>query len=442
MADISVPWGDEPLTISLPDDWTVQQMAESTVSPAPGDWRDRLGRALAEPTAGPPLAELLAARRKGRIVLILEDMTRHSPLTEILPIVLREIDHAGINRDQVEVVFAAGMHPAMTPREVATKLGSLAGSLRWRCNPWKDRGAYETVGRAGRLKVEIDRGVVGADLRIVVSSVSVHLQAGFGGGCKMFLPGCASLETIRQLHRLGLDDPNKQLVGTGADDNPMRRAIDAAGALIDQAHGATFAVQYLLDDNDQPSAIAAGDILASQQMLAKRCSVANGVLIDSPADIVIANAYPRDADLWQSFKAIANTRMALRPGGIMICLTRCEGAMQGMNVPRWPLKPSSMRRVIRWLGAETFSSAITRLVPRLAGDAAFFVRMATQVLHRNPLLMVSPILHATGGKFPGIELFPDFEGAIAMTRELLGEGPQRVVVFPTAGTTYPVPAES
>ena len=442
MADITVPWGDEPLTVSLPDDWTIQQVAESSISPAPGDWKERLGRALAEPTGGPPLAELLGGCRNGRIALILEDMTRHSPLPEILPIVLREIDHAGISRDRVEIVFACGMHPAMTPREVATKLGPLAASLRWRCNPWKDRRAYETVGRAGRLKVEVDSGVANADLRIVISSVSVHLQAGFGGGCKMFLPGCASLETIRQLHRLGLDDPNKQLVGTEAADNPMRRAIDAAGPLIDQTHGATFAVQYLLDGDDRPSMIATGDILASQQMLAKHCSVANSVLIENQADIVIANAYPRDADLWQSFKAIANTRLALRPGGIMICLTRCEGAMEGMNVPRWPLKPSGMRRIIRWLGAETFSSAITRLIPRLAGDAAFFVRMATQILHRNPLLMVSPILHATGGKFPGIELFADWDDAVALTRELLGDGPQRVVVFPTAGTTYPVPSDA
>ena len=56
-----------------------------------------------------------------------------------------------------------------------------------------------------------------------------------------------------------------------------------------------------------------------------------------------------------------------------------------------------MRRIVRWLGPETLSSLVTRLVPRLAGDAAFFVSMATQTLHRNPIVHVSPILHATGG---------------------------------------------
>jgi len=400
-----------------------------------------MGRALAEPTAGPNLAKLLAARRGGRVVIVLEDTTRHSPLPDILPVILREIDHAGIQRQQVEVFFATGMHPPMTPRQVVEKLGPAAAELTWRCNPWKDEAAYEHVGDVGRMKVAIDRGVLEADLRIIVSSVSIHMQAGFGGGYKMFLPGCASLRTIRQLHRHGLEDARTQLVGTHAKDNLMRRAIDAAGQLIDRRSGASFAVQYLLDAANLPGAITAGEVLASQQMLAKQAAVANGVLVESPADIVIANAYPRDADLWQSFKAIANTRWALRPNGVMICLTRCESAMQGMNVPRWPIGPGAMRRVIRWLGAETFSALITRLKPSLAGDAAFFIELAAQALHRNPLVMFSPILHATGGRFPGLALYENWDDVVALTRSLLGEGPQRVVVFPTAGTTYPVPPE-
>lgn len=115
--------------------------------------------------------------------------------------------------------------------------------------------------------------------------------------------------------------------------------------------------------------------------------------------------------------------------------------MQGMHVPRWPISPAWMRRIVRWLGPETLSSLITRLVPRLAGDAAFFISIATQTLHRNPIVLVSPILHATGGKFPGIDLFADPAEAMALADELLGGGPQRVIVFPTGGTTYPVPQE-
>ncbi len=434
-----MPWGAENLTVSLPNDWAVQQTAEPTTWPADQDWPGRLARTLTEPGTGESLPDLLAKHRGGKIVIILEDMTRHSPLPEILHVVMREIEHAGIDHSRLELFFATGMHPAMTPREVAEKVGPAMPKIPWRCNPWQDENAHAEIGRAGRMTVKVDRGVLEADLRIIVSSVSVHLQAGFGGGYKMLLPGCASLDTIRPLHRLGLRDAQHQLVGSGPERNPMRRAIDAAGQLLEAQPGDNFAVQYLLDSQNMPSFIAAGEVIPTQQMLAKQCSVATGVLIDNPADVLITNAFPRDHDLWQSFKCIANTRWACRPDGVIICMTRCEAAMQGMNVPRWPIGPKWMRRIMQWIGADAVSSLITRLVPSLAGDAAFFVRMATQTLQRNPLVMVSPILHAASSKFPGLVVVPSMEEAIAYTKELLPPGPQRVTVFPAGGTTYPIP---
>ena len=51
----------------------------------------------------------------------------------------------------------------------------------------------------------------------------------------------------------------------------MRQVIDAAGELHRRSTTATtFAVQYLLDENDLPAAIAAGEPVPAQQMLAKQ----------------------------------------------------------------------------------------------------------------------------------------------------------------------------
>jgi nickel-dependent lactate racemase len=440
MPEISLPFGRGETSVRLPEQWAVQHVAEPALKPAAPDWPDRLAAALNEPVAGPRLSELLAGCRHGHLSIIVEDVTRHSPLDRILPVVLREVRHAGIGNDQIEFLFATGMHPAMTPQQAAAKLGEAGAGIAWRCNPWGSEKQYVRLGKTAGLDVRIDRGVAGANLRIMISSVSAHLQAGFGGGHKMLVPGCAALSTIRALHRLGLPRRPQPLAGTEASRNPMRQAIDAAGALVEQQCGPCFGIQYLLDGADLPTSIAAGSVLPAQQMIAKHCAIGCGSLVSQPADIVLASAAPRDFDLWQSFKAIANTRWAARPQGLIICLSRCEGGLNGVKPPsRWPLKPATMRRLIGMLGAETIASIITRLVPNMAGDAAFFIRMAAQTLGRNPIFMVAPGLVEQGASFPGVELFGETESAIAAAAELMGGGSQRVAVFPSGGSTFTIP---
>ena len=439
MTDLSVPWGDGPLEFSLPEDWELVQTANSTLRAAPEDWPDRLAMALNQPEAGLPLSRLLAARRGGNIVLVVEDLTRHSPLPQILSILLREIRHAEIQDSQIEIIFATGMHPPLTPEEADRKLGPEVASIRRRCNACRDPAASVKIGSVGSVPVRIDRAVAAADLRIVVSSVSPHLQAGFGGGYKMILLGCASAETIRGLHRQGIGRSLRQQVGTDVLKNPMRMAIDSGGAMLEQAGGATFSVQYLLDDRELPCAIATGEVLPAHRMLAKQAAVFCGVIVPSPSDVLIANAHPRDFDLWQSFKCIANTLWAAREGGVVICLTRCPGGINNVKPMRWPLSPKATRTILRVLGPQNLAQLVMRLVPRMAGDAAFFVRIASGALHRNPILMVCPELARQGAVFPGMPIFPDVPQAFAAATKILGPGRQRVTLFPSGGITYPIP---
>jgi lactate racemase len=439
MPEASVPWGESQYPICLPEHWTVGQVARSALRPAPGDWREQIARCLGQPAAGGPLEKLLAARRGGRIAIVVEDLTRHSPLGDILQVLLREVEHAGVEKDQVEFVFATGMHPPLTPAEAARKLGPAAAGYPWRSNLAREPAGFVTIGQCQRLTLQVDRGVAQADLRILISSVSPHLQAGFGGGYKMLLPGCASIATIRDLHRRGVGRGFQQLAGSDGLANPMRRVIDEGGRLIDERHGATFALQYILDDADLPASVAAGEPIPTQRMLAKQCAVACGVLIEQPADVLITNAHPRDFDLWQCFKCIPNTIWAVRPGGAVICLARCPAGVHGMTFPRLRLSGAWTRRILRWLGPGSAADLVMRLAPQLGGEAGFFVRLAAHALHRNPIFMVSPALVEAGVRFPGLDMFSTIEQAVAAAQEVLGTGPQRVTVFPSGGTTYPVP---
>lgn len=439
MPETHVPWGDDDMTVAIPDDWTLLPPAEPSLRAAGEDWSQRMAAALNQPVAGPSLADLLRKLGKGRLSFVVEDLTRHSPLDKILDVILREIRHAGVADEQMEVVFACGMHPPMSDDEARAKLGPAVGSIPWRQNPWDDPEQYVDLGRAGKVNVLIDRGVVESDLRILISSVSPHLQAGFGGGYKMYFPGCGEISSIRHLHRTGISRRGqRQLVGMDPERNPMRQVIDRAGMLIDAHHGTTFSVQYLLDANDLPTSIAAGEPMPVHRMLAKTCGNACGVIQESPADILVTNAYPRDHDLWQCFKAIPNTCWAAREGGVVICLARCPAGLNEMKTLPWPLNPAWTRRLVRFLGPDTLCSLMDRLVKQLAGDSQWFIRLATQILQRNPIIMVSPTLAEADVKFPGMYVYATVEEAFATARNLLGEGPQRVAVYPAGGVSYPI----
>jgi nickel-dependent lactate racemase len=440
MPETHVPWGDGELLIPVPDDWTLMTPACPTIRPAAEDWKQRLAAALNQPVSGPTLSERLRKLGEdGRISFVVEDLTRHSPLPDILEVVLREIRHAGISDEQMEIVFGCGMHPPMTDDEARAKLGPAIGGIRWRHNPWHDISQYEDLGRAGKVNVLIDRGVVRSDLRIPITSVSPHLQAGFGGGYKMYFPGCGEISSIRHLHRMGIARRGqRQLVGMDPQINPMRRIIDRAGAMIDAAHGQTFSVQYLLDADDLPTSIAAGEPVATHRMLTKTCGNSCGVIQENLADIVVTNAHPRDHDLWQCFKAIPNTCWAAREGGVVICLARCPAGLNEMKTLSWPLSPNWTRRVIRFLGPNTISSLMDRLVKELAGDSQWFIRLATQIIQRNHLMMVSPNLVEQGVDFPGIAMFADVESALQAAGRLLGGSSQRVAVYPSGGASYPI----
>jgi nickel-dependent lactate racemase len=438
--ELTVPWGDGELAVSLPTHWSLLPLGAPVLPSADVCWREHLGAALAKPTAGPALGQLLAARAGGKIVLVVEDLTRHSPLAEILDVLLREIRQAGVANERLEIVVAAGMHPPCEPAAMAAKLGPAAAGIPWRWNPWDTPEAYVHVGRVGKVDVRVDRGVADADLRILVSSVSPHLQAGFGGGYKMLLPGCAELASIRRLHRCGIRRRGQgRLVGVEPPANAMRAVIDAAGRMLDRRRGKTFVVEYLLDAENRPTHVAAGEPMTTHRLLTKRCALNSGVLQETTADVVIANAHPRDHDLWQCFKSIPNTCWAARPGGVVICLARCPAGLNEMKqMPFWPLSPAGTRKLVQWLGPETICSLLDRFVARLAGDSQWFIRLAAQLLERNPIFMVSPTLAATGARFPGLAIFDALEPAVAATEAALGPGPKRVALYPHGGATYPV----
>jgi hypothetical protein len=143
-----------------------------------------------------------------------------------------------------------------------------------------------------------------------------------------------------------------------------------------------------------------------------------------------------DQDLRQGVKALGNMVRAVRPGGVMITLVRAKEGVGvfGLANRKLPLGRGALRRL---------APLLVRLVPRMklkgmGEEDRFFLYFALQAMRRATLLMVAPTIPVeTKANLPFVEFMEDLEAAVARARAMV-QGQARALVFPYAGTTFPI----
>jgi hypothetical protein len=133
----------------------------------------------------------------------------------------------GIRDEDVTIVYACGMHPYSWAQE---RFGpELLSRVKMIEHVATDDSQQTFVGVTSRgTPVWINRVVVEADIRIGLGEISPVGPAGWCGGGKIILPGCAGRDTIEHNHRMSMS-PHVR-VGT-VETNPVRLDIEEAADL-------------------------------------------------------------------------------------------------------------------------------------------------------------------------------------------------------------------
>ena len=79
--------GDEALTLTFPDGWTVETFGPEE---CPQVTADQIQTAFDNPIGTPRIAEL--AKGKNSAAIIVDDLSRPTPAAELIPYVLKELD--------------------------------------------------------------------------------------------------------------------------------------------------------------------------------------------------------------------------------------------------------------------------------------------------------------------------------------------------------------
>lgn len=317
---IQVPWGVKgSLELNFPVAGIFGGAGLDVVWPETsnplGDYAAALEQALDSPVDALPLERQVAPG--STVAIVVDDPSRWTPVREALPIVLRRLHTAGVAHEDVTISVGVGRHTAVDAKAMCRRLGeSIAAGYRCFSPPLDDISAYADLGRTPEgVPVRIFRPVALASLRVLVGSVLPHLQAGFGGGFKLILPGTSHRSTLGALHRQGLDHRSgtTRLLGDQAAGNPMRQAIRTAA----QQLGPCWSISHLAGGREQVFRIIAGHPERVQDLLAAEAQRRLQAPSASPADLVVAGNDPWPGDPMQSFKVLLHHRAACRPGGIL-----------------------------------------------------------------------------------------------------------------------------
>jgi nickel-dependent lactate racemase len=323
---INVPqmaWYDpSEFAITLPDKWRVQvnnMVGNNRLHLKP----EEIKKAVRNPIGILPLRELAKDRKD--VVILIDDMTRVTRDTEIIPYILEELAAAGIPDERIRFIMALGCHAPRDRRDFAKKLGEdvLARFPVYNHNAFDNCtyiGTTETLG----TKVHINEEVMKCDLKIGISLVSPHALHGFSGGGKIVLPGVASYDCIQHNHAI-LDklvaEERQAVSGMGVFDNNLVRVDTEEAAIM---VGLDVSVNCIVNSWGETVAIYAGELKRAFGAAVSDAKKNYSTPVLEGQDIVIANTYTKVSEAWVGL-FIAYPAVKPEGGDIVLIANTPEG---------------------------------------------------------------------------------------------------------------------
>jgi lactate racemase len=315
---VKLAYGHDGLTVDLPDS---AHVVTPRFVPGVADEPAALRDALRRPMNSRPLAEKVKPGDK--VVIVHTDITRATPNDRILPILLAELESAGIVRKDITLLNALGTHRAQTDAELRKMLGDQIVD-NYRClqhDAYDDANLVPLGQTSFGHPVRINRHYMVADVRILTGFIEPHFFAGFSAGPKGVLPSVAGAESVLTNHGRDMIAHPRATWGI-TEGNPLWEEMREVALRTNP----TFLLNVTLNADRQITGVFAGDM---QTAHAAGCAFVreNAMTpVDEPYDIVITtnSGYPLDQNLYQAVKGMSAASQIVRQGGSIIVAAACQ----------------------------------------------------------------------------------------------------------------------
>ena len=419
--------GNAKQNFAIPSGWTVQDHTRFPEAVPTTPIRDLVKRALAHPTGSKRLSQL--AQKNMTVAIIVDDPARATPVAQMLPPVLHELQAAGIARENITIVIALGTHRFASQEDLEIKVGKDVlkeyGVVQHNCHA-------ENLVPIGNLLtggvVAIDPVVAGAGLKIGIGSIFPHPMNGFGGGAKILFPGVADFASISEHHFHYTPEPGCVLGHT--ENNPFHKEV----CRMAEAAGLDFIINGIFDARERVVDVVAGHYEKAHLKGIEKSKRNYAFQLKEPADITLVSADPYDEGPQLMKPIIPASLMTTKPGGTVIVLARCPDGM-----PEAMLQSFDAVFLKRPEHAGRFAVNAFKTSQLMAEGAIDFncaIFFALVCASRSRIVVVSDDLDASSVNRLGFDYAPSLQAAIDREEEKQPEA--TVNIFPLGGLLLPI----
>lgn len=415
---VQLAYGQGYLPVELPEANTT--VIRPTAQPGLPDERRAMLEALDHPIGARPLREWL--RPGQRICIVFTDITRATPNERIIPWLLDYL--AEVPKEQIVLLNGLGTHRPNTQAELEKLLtAEVVRQYRVLNHEPENPAALVQFGttRDG-TPAWLNRHVAEADVRIITGFIEPHFFAGFSGGPKGIMPGCAGLETVMSNHSARPISHPQSAFGILSGNPIWEEMRDIA-----LRPGPSFLLNVTLNEQRQITGIFAGDLLAAH---ARGCEFVGRSAMqrcDAPFDVVITtnSGYPLDQNLYQGVKGMSAGARILKPGGHLILACECREGL-----------PANSHFDQLWRGATSPEALLARLTNSTTTQPEQWQAQIQALIQRQGTVYLHSSLTEDAVRAAHLVPCPDIAATV---RSLLASLPAsaRIAVLPEGPLTIP-----
>jgi nickel-dependent lactate racemase len=176
------------------------------------------------------------------------------------------------------------------------------------------------IGRTNRgTIIELNRLVAQADLILGIGECMPHPYSGFGGGCKIIMPGVSSYRSVADHHYAWMRNKNSTL--NLLDGNPFYEDLAEVGRMSRLA----FKLDFIMNEKHQVVRAFAGDPIEEHRKASEYAASLYMIPLAKRPDVVITSAAPLEIGV-NAMKALLNASFAVRTGGTIIWVASQKNA--------------------------------------------------------------------------------------------------------------------